>query len=96
MFDYNSRMGMKVTEKQGLFCVEMDAASPTSTYNSYIKEVGDFVRIKSLERVDMVTTLYSTISYNTKFGIDNAFAYLDELLSFNVNQRVYENFILPH
>jgi len=25
-------MGMKVTDKQGLFCVEMDAASPTSTY----------------------------------------------------------------
>lgn len=86
-------MGMKVTDKQGLFCVEMDAASPTSTYQDYIPKVDDFIAIKSLENYNMAQILYSTKGYNARFGIDNAYEYNDEMLS--IKEKVFENFLLP-
>ena len=63
LYNYNDRMGMKVSDKQGLFCVEMDAASPTSSYQDYIPKYDDFVSIKSLEKHNMVNSLYAQKGY---------------------------------
>lgn len=41
----------------------------------------------------MITSLYSTKGYNARFGIDNAYEYLDEMLS--IKSKVFENFLLP-
>jgi len=86
-------MGMKVTDNQGLFCVEIDGASLTGTYQSYIPKVDDFVAVRSLDRFNMVDTLYSTQGYNAKFGFDNSYEYLDEMLSIKASH--FENFVLP-
>lgn len=83
---------MKVTDKQGLFCVEMDAASPTSTYQDFVDQDTYFV-LRNLDRVDMVNTLYETRGYNAKFGIDNSYEYFDEMLS--MRGQTFENFLLP-
>ena len=50
---------MSISDEQGLFCVEMDSASPTSSYQEYI-EYSDMegTVIESLEGFDMVETLY--------------------------------------
>lgn len=50
---YNERMGMSVEDEQGLFCVEMDAASPTSSYQDYLGSVPTGTNIKSLEGFDV-------------------------------------------
>ena len=59
LYKYNERMGMSISDEQGLFCVEMDSASPTSSYQEYI-EYSDMegTVIESLEGFDMVETLY--------------------------------------
>ena len=88
-------MGMSVTDEQGLFCVEMDAASPTSTYQNYIKYADrEGTVLQNLEGFDLVGTLYQPNSYNDRFGIVNAFNHLDEMLSMR-RTGVFENFMLP-
>jgi len=75
----------------------MDAASPTSTYKPFIPKVDDGVPIKSRQTYDMTSSLYETKSYNARFGIDNAYDYLDEMLSLSRRETgwIFENFILP-
>lgn len=68
---YNERMGMSVEDEQGLFCVEMDAASPTSTYQDYLGSVPIGTKIKNLEGFDVKDTIYTDLSYNEKFGLVN-------------------------
>ena len=92
LYSHNERMGMSVSDEQGLFCVEMDAASPTSTYQDYItydKLEGN--TISSLENFDMVDTLYTATSFNNRYGVENAFHYLDEMLSYSPSLDQFEN-----
>ena len=93
LYKYNQRMGMSVEDKQGLFCVEMDAASPTSSYQEHVKVIAEGTTLQNLENLDMTATLYDSRGYNDKFGTPDAFNYLDEMLSMKGN--TYENFLLP-
>lgn len=72
---------MKVTDELGLFCVEMDAASPTSTYQDYLSVLPEGTKIQNLEDFDMPLTLYSNLTYNDRYGIVNAYNYRDQMLS---------------
>lgn len=53
----------------------------------------DFVAIRRLELFDMVDTLYSMKGYNAKYGFDNSYEYLDEMLS--IRKNIFANFLLP-
>ena len=77
LYKYNERMGMQVEDELGLFCVEMDAASPTSTYTEYRDDVPTGTVLQNLEDADLVDILYTDLSYNERFGLVNQFDYHD-------------------
>ena len=100
LYDYNERMGMSVTDELGLFCVEMDAGTDSSTYQDYVDSVARETTIESLDGFDMTETLYSNKKYSDRYGISNAFAYRDQMLSLwfdghSDGVKVYQNFMLP-
>ena len=72
---------MLVADEQGLFCVELDGASPTSTYYEYVKSIQDGTVLQNLQQFDMINTMYTQSSFSDKYGIAGACEYLDEMLS---------------
>jgi len=52
-------MGMSVTDEQGLLCVEMDGASPTSTYQDYVSEIPEGTVLQNLQQFDIVNAMYA-------------------------------------
>ena len=68
---------MQVEDELGNFCVEMDAASPTSTYTDYRESVPSSTIIENLQENNMAEILYTQESYSEKFGLVNQFNYND-------------------